>query len=150
MKVVFLQDVAGVGRAGEVKNVSDGYARNFLFPKKLAAPATSGELQRIEQLKQNQERQEAKTDAELKDFAEKLSKVTVSIRARTGEGQRLYGSITNADIAERLAEITKTELDKRKVELEEPIKQLGTFDIPVRLSPTIHTKVKVVVEGSRE
>ena len=150
MKVVFLQDVAGVGRAGEVKNVSDGYARNFLFPKKLAAPATSGELQRIEQLKQNQERQEAKTDAELKDFAEKLSKVTVSIRARTGEGQRLYGSITNADIAERLAEITKTELDKRKVELEEPIKQLGTFDIPVRLSPTIHTKVKVVVEASRE
>ena len=150
MKVVFLQDVPGGGRAGEVKDVSDGYARNFLLPKRLATPATNSELQRLDQLKKNQQIQEARTDAEVKAFAEKLSKVTVSIKAKTGEGQRLYGSITNADIATKLSDITKTELDKRKVELEEPIKQLGTFEVSVRLSPTIHTKVKVVVEGEKE
>lgn len=149
MKVIFLKDVAGSGRAGEVKDVSDGYARNYLLPHKLAAAATEGQLNRVEALKKTQERHEAKTEAEMRDLARRLTEANVVLKAKVGEGQRLYGSITNADIAEELSEITRSEIDKRKLEMDEPIKQLGTHEVVVRLSPTIHARVKVKVEAGK-
>ena len=147
MKVIFLKDVAGSGRAGEIKEVSDGYARNYLLPHKLAASATEGQLNRVETLKKSQERQEAKTEAELRDLAKRLNEANVVLTAKVGEGKKLYGSITNADIAEKLSDITKSEIDKHKIEMEEPIRQLGLHEVEVRLSPTIHAKVKVKVEA---
>ncbi len=148
MKVIFLKDVSGSGRAGEIKDVSDGYARNYLLPHKLAAPATEGQLNRVETLKKSQERLEAKTESEMRDLAKKLSEANVILPAKVGEGQRLYGSITNADIAEKLSDITRSEIDKRKVEMDEPIKQLGLHEVTVRLSPSIHVKVKIKVEAT--
>lgn len=149
MKVIFLKDVAGSGRAGEVKEVSDGYARNYLLPHKLAAAATEGQLNRVETLKKSQERQEAKTEGELRDLAKRLTEANVVLTAKVGEGQKLYGSITNGDIAEKLSDLTRSEIDKRKVEMDEPIKQLGLHQVEVRLSPSIHVKVKVKVEAVR-
>ena len=147
MKVIFLKDVAGSGRAGEIKEISDGYARNYLLPRKLAAAATDGQLNRVEALKKTQERHEAETEAELRALAKRLTEANVVLTAKVGEGKKLYGSITNADIAEKLSDITKSEIDKRKVEMEEPIKALGIHEVEVRLSPTIHAKVKVKVEA---
>ncbi len=149
MKVIFLKDVSGSGRAGEIKDVSDGYAKNYLLPHKLAAPATEGMLNKVEALKKSQERQEAKTEAELRALAKRLSEADVILPAKVGEGKKLYGSITNADIAEKLSDITRSEIDKRKVEMDEPIKQIGLHEVSVRLSPTIHVKVKVKVEPNK-
>ena len=150
MKVILLKDVPSVGRTGDVKEVADGYARNFLLPKGVAAVATAGGLQKIEILKKTQQRHEAKTESEIRDLAKRLELSNVIILAKVGEGERLYGSITNADIAERLSDLTRSEIDKRKVELDEPIKQIGTHEVTVRLSPTVQAKVKVVVEVAKK
>ena len=145
MKVVLLQDVKGHGKKGELCNVSDGYARNFLFPKKLAVVADAkvmSETKSKEEAKQFRLKEEK---AAAKALADKLGTLTVRITASSGGDGRLYGSITSKDIAEKLREQYNIEIDKRKLVLSENIKSYGTYDVEVKVYPEISAKLKVTV-----
>ncbi len=146
MKVLFLQDVKDVAKAGDIKEVSDGYARNFLIPRKLAVVATPAELKKVDERHKADDRRHAREEADLRELAKKLGGQSVTIRARVGEQYRLFGSITAADVAEAISQQTRHEVDRRKVELEEPIRRMGTHEVTIRLSRTLAPKVKVVVE----
>jgi large subunit ribosomal protein L9 len=141
MKVVFLQDVPNVAKAGEVKEVAAGYGRNFLIPRKLAALASP---QAISQVKTSDQAQ-ARTNEELAELAQKLEGKEVSLKAHAGAKERLYGSITSADIAAELEKVTKITVDKRKIELAEPIRQLGSYELTIRLGKDITPKITVSV-----
>ncbi len=147
MKVIFLEDIPNVAQAGEVKNVKDGYARNYLLPGKLAVQATPVEMRRVQSIKKAAGARAAKTEAEHRELAKQISALTVTFTAKAGEGGRLYGSVTNADVAQKLSEMLGKSIDKRKVELTEPLKATGAVEVPVKLMPNIEAKVKVVVEA---
>ena len=147
MKVVFLQDVPNVARAGEVKEVAAGYGRNFLIPKKLAALASA---QAISQVKTKDET-EVQVDTELTELAKALEGKEVNLKARAGAKERIYGSVTSADIAAELENTTGLVIDKRKIELDEPIRQLGSYQVSIKLGKDIAPKVMVTVtEGEAE
>ncbi len=146
MKVILLQDVKGTGKKGEVVNVSDGYARNFLFPRKLALEATPKNLN---ELKKRQKAEEAKRQQEIeeaKKLVEKLKDITVVIKAKSGESGKLFGSVTNKEIAEELEKQHKIKLDRKKIVLPEPIKQVGEVELEVKVYAEISGKLKVRVE----
>ena len=145
MKVLLLADVKGQGKKDQIVEVSDGYARNFLFPKKLAVAADNkvmSEAKSKEEAKQFKLKEEK---AAAKALAEKLATLTVKITASSGADGRLYGSVTSKDIAEALLKQHKIELDKRKLVLSENIKSYGTYEIDVKVYPEISTKMKVCV-----
>lgn len=147
MKVIFLEDVKGKGKKGEVKNVSEGYARNFLLPNKLAAEANSGNLKTLEVKKQGEEKRAEEKLKEAQVYKEKLEKLTVEIKAKSGEGGRLFGAVTSKQIADTLAKM-KMKVDKRKIELDEPIRALGYTNVPIKLHQEVTATIKVhVVEG---
>ncbi|HSJ55132.1 MAG TPA: 50S ribosomal protein L9 [Anaerolineae bacterium] len=146
MQVLLLKDVDQVGRAGEVKRVADGYARNFLIPRGLATMASPGAIKKAELEREAATRRQAKELSEAQSLARALDGVTVSFQARAGEQDRLYGSITKADIAEQLEKKVGQEVDRRKIELDEPIKELGTHAITIHLAPDAEATVSVVVE----
>ena len=150
MKVVLLKDVSGLGRLGDVKDVADGHARNYLLPQRLAAMATPQEMVKVEQLRKVETRRKAKEEDELRALAAKLQGTIVTVKAKVGQGGTLYGSVTNADIAEELGKLTGYEIAKRKVEVEDPIKELGEFEVGVRLGPNLLSKVTVKVEAAAE
>jgi large subunit ribosomal protein L9 len=141
MRVVFLQDVPRVAKAGEVKEVADGYARNFLIPRKLALLARADVLSQLG----TRETAEAKEDAELVALAQQLEGKEVNIKAKAGAKERLYGSITSADIAAELSKSTGLDIDKRKIELEEPLRSLGNYEISIKLAKDVVPKIKVSV-----
>lgn len=149
MEVILRQDVAKLGRAGEVVNVKDGYARNYLLPHQLAYVASPGAKRSIEmeQRRRLKRLQLLKTDAE--QLATSLATVKLSFTAKTGDGDRLFGSITAADIAEKLRQ-TGYEIDKRAVELDEPIKMIGEYRVPVRLHTDVRPEVLVTVDKEAE
>lgn len=150
MKVVFLQEVEGSGRTGEVKNVADGFARNYLLPRKLAAPATDHNI-RIAQARVDAEaKSQAKLDADAAVLAERIVGHTVTLTAKAGPQGRLYGSVTARDIAEALEGPLGHLLEHRQVELEEPIRQVGVFEVPLRLSRNVRAtvQVEVLAEGA--
>jgi large subunit ribosomal protein L9 len=130
MKVVLREEVKGLGAAGDVKDVADGYARNFLIPRKLATPATEGALKNVEQQKTSYAKRQAQLDAEARALAARLGNTTLTLKARVGGQERLYGSITAADIAEALGKELGATFDRRKLVLEEPIRELGTHTCP--------------------
>jgi large subunit ribosomal protein L9 len=146
MEVLLLKNVPGVGQAGEVKKVNDGYARNYLIPRKLAMPATPGAVKQAEAVRAAAARREAKTLADAQELARQLSETTLVFRARAGEGERLFGSITSSDIAEALARDKHITVDKRKIELEAPIKELGEKRVAIKLHPEVTAHVTIVVE----
>ncbi|HET7615604.1 MAG TPA: 50S ribosomal protein L9 [Bacillales bacterium] len=147
MKVILLKDVKGKGKKGEVKNVSDGYARNFLFPKQLAREATSGNLNALEADKKKQRKQAEAERVEAERLKEKIEKATVEISAKSGEGGRLFGSVTNKQIGQELKK-SGIKVDKRKIEMAEPIRTLGYTKVPVKVHPEVTAVVNVhVVEG---
>ena len=148
MKVILAQNIKGVGHADDVINVSDGYARNYLFPRKLAVPANDANLKQIEKRKQAEEARGEKAVEESKGLAERIAEVQVTVKGRVGTGTKLYGSITHADIADALEQQAGIKIDKRKIELEEPIKSLGEYEVPIRLhrESVAHLKVEVVGE----
>jgi len=149
MKVVLLQDVARLGQAGEVKEVADGYARNFLLPKGLAEFASPSLLKRAEERRQAEARRQRLADAELAGLAQSLEGMVVSLKAKVGAQGRLYGAITAGDIADELHRVTGQDIDKKKIELEEPIHQLGEYEVVVRLSRELAPKIRVVVEEEK-
>lgn len=147
MKVIFLQDVKGKGKKGEVKNVSEGYARNYLLPNKLAAEANTGNLKTLEVKKQGEQKRAEEKLNEAKTFKEEIEKLTVEIKAKAGEGGRLFGAVTSKQIAETLNKMKK-KVDKRKIELDEPIRSLGYTNVPIKLHPEVTATIRVhVIEG---
>jgi large subunit ribosomal protein L9 len=150
MKVILIKDVKGIGKAGAIKEVSDGYARNYLLPRGLAQIASEAAQKQIELQRKAEARRERRQIDEASEFAQELSKLELHFRARAGENDRLYGSITSADIAEQITAHTHTELDKRKIVLEEPIRSLGQHKVTVRLMPDVSAEVKVVVEKEED
>jgi len=150
MDVLLLKDVAGVGSAGQVKKVNDGYARNFLLPRKLAVLASAGAIKQAAEIRQAAARREAKTLAEAQELARLLATTTLTFRAKAGEGERLFGSITTHDLAEALARDKGIIVDKRKIELESPIKELGERQVSIKLHPQVTAQFGVVVERESE
>ena len=151
MEVILREHVDNLGRRGEIVKVADGYARNYLLPRKLALVATAGNKQRIERERAKFEAREAEEKKVADAIASRFSGLEIEIARRVGETEALYGSVTTSDIAAALA-AKGFEVDRRKVHLQEPIKKLGEFEIPVRLhrEVTAVVKVKVVPEGEPE
>ena len=146
MKVILLQDVKGVGKKDEVVNASDGYARNFLFPKKLAVEATPGAMKGIEKMRKAEADREAERRAQASAVAEKLRGKAINMTAKTGAQGRLYGSITSAEVAAELKKQHGVEIDKRDIKCEN-IRTVGDVDIEVRVYKDISAKMTVHVEG---
>ena len=145
MKVVLLSDVKGQGKKGQVVNVSDGYARNFLFPKNLATPADNKIMNELKGKEEARLRQIELEKQAARDTAEKLKTVTVKIKAQAGADGRIYGSVTSKEIAEQLAAQHKITIDKRKINLTDPIKAFGTYSCEVKLHVGVSAKVTVEV-----
>ena len=147
MEVILREHVDNLGRRGEVVKVADGYARNYLLPRKLALLVTAGNRRQIEHERAKYEVKEAEEKKIADAMAERLANVDIAIARKVGETEALYGSVTSSDIAAALA-AKGFELDRRKLQLAEPLKRIGEFDIPVKLhrDVTAHIKVKVVAE----
>ena len=144
MKVVFLETVEGSGSMGEVKTVANGYARNFLLPRGLAAPATPHLLRRAEELTVIEEERQRTQDKQAEGLVGKLLSQPLVMAVRVGEQGRLYGSVTNADIAEKAGEILGEELDRRRILLPEVIRSVGVYTVPIRLSRNVTAETTVV------
>ena len=146
MKVVLLKDVKNMGKRDDILNVSDGYARNFLFPQKLAAEATPGTLKEIERKRAAQDAREAEMKAEAMAKAELLKNKVIVLQVKCGEKGRLYGSVTSAEVAEALEKQHGIKADKRKIDLGDPIREIGIREISVWLYSGITTKMKLDVQ----
>jgi large subunit ribosomal protein L9 len=144
MRIILREDLDNLGAAGEVVTVRDGYARNYLLPRGMAALATEKDVSRLEHERRVIAVRSAKMAKELAGVVEKLSQVSVSLSRAVGEGDKLYGSVNNRDIAEALAE-QGHEIDARKIVLEEPIKTLGMTEVPIKLGKDATAKIKVWV-----
>ncbi len=150
MKVVFLKDVPRVAKAGEIKEVASGYGRNFLIPQELAMPASPQAISLAEAQRRAKARQQAESEAELLELARELEGKEITLEARVGAQEHLYGSVTNADIAAELESSAGLVVDKRKIELAEPIRELGGYEVAVRLAKEIVPKIKVTVVAKVE
>lgn len=149
MKVLLTQDVPELGLAGEIYAVAGGYARNYLMPRGLAVLATKGALKQAEEIKQAGIRRRAKERASAEAQAQVINGKKLLFAANAGENNRLYGSVTSADIAERLSEVVGFEIDRRRIQLDQGLRELGIYDLVVRLMPEVTGtfKVAVVREG---
>ena len=149
MKVLLKADVKALGKKNEIVEVSEGYARNFLFPRSFAVEATPGVLRGLQEVKSNEKKRDDKELTAAKALAEKLSAVKVEIRRKTGEGGKLFGSVAGKDIVEKLKEVAQLDIDRRKVELDDPIKSLGTYKVPVRLHQGVIAEIEVSVTEAK-
>lgn len=143
MKVIFLQDVKGQGKKGEVKEISEGYARNFLLPKGLVKEASSGNINTLKAQQNSEQKRKDKEKEDAQALGVRLAELTVVIKAKAGEGGRLFGAITTKQIAEALEAQTGVRLDKRKIELADPIRTLGVTQMVVKLHPEVKSTLKV-------
>jgi large subunit ribosomal protein L9 len=150
MKVLLLRDHDKLGKAGDIKNVADGYARNFLLPRRLAVLATAGALKQAETVRRAEEKRRAKLFSEAQAVANQLTGTTLIFRALASETGKLYGSITAGDIAEAVQREKGLELDKRKIELREPLRSLGTHTVSVRLAAELVPSLTVIIEPQTE
>jgi len=149
--VILKKDVQGTGKAGEVVKVSDGFARNMLIPRGLALEATEGNVRSLEKQRELQQRKAAESKAAAEARAAELADRKVVIKSRAGEGGKLFGSITSKDVAEAMNEQLGMNIDKKKIDMDGPIKQLGTFEVTVKLYSEVKGKIKVEVtdQGDR-
>ncbi|MCL2150551.1 MAG: 50S ribosomal protein L9 [Dehalococcoidia bacterium] len=145
MKVLFLKDVSNVAHAGEIKEVSDGYATNYLLPKKLAQRASADVQNRFEAQRRSEAKRVAEQAAEMKALADKISGRVFTLAAKTGGGEKLYGSVTNADIAAEVSRTIGVEIDKRKIEMTEVIRALGSYDVSIKLYKNLSPRIKVKI-----
>ncbi|HEU0026332.1 MAG TPA: 50S ribosomal protein L9 [Ktedonobacterales bacterium] len=150
MKVILLHEVPGLGQPGEVKEVAAGYARNYLLPRELVTAATPAALATLSDRVAAAKRRVEKQDAEHAAMAERLSNVTLTFAVRVGQGNRLYGSVTSQDIASALREQEGITIDRRSITLKEPLRALGSFEAPVRVSSKHEAKVKVNIISSEQ
>jgi large subunit ribosomal protein L9 len=141
VKVVLRDDVENIGRKGDLIEVTDGFARNFLVPRGLAMKATKGVVQQAEAMRRNREARDARDREAAQALADQLTGKRIELRARAGEGGRLFGSVTSADVADAVRAQTGVELDRRKTQLAEPLKELGAVEVPVKL----HADVEVIL-----
>lgn len=144
MKVILVEDVDDLGRAGEILNVKDGYGRNYLIPRKKALPATPQNIQKMEKMKKELEAARSKARSDAEKLSERIRSLSITLSRKAGEGDKLFGSVTSMDIQRALKE-QGIEVDRKKILLQEPIKSLGVFHVPVRLHPEVTTEVKVWV-----
>ncbi len=149
MEVILREDIDRVGARGQIVKVADGFARNYLLPRRLAVAATEANRKIVEQERQAHLRREAKLQADAQDLAKLMTGVSVTIAQKAGENDQLFGSVTGKDIAEALEKANFT-IDRRKIHLEEPIKQLGEFKVPVRLHRDVTVDVTVQVVREEE
>jgi large subunit ribosomal protein L9 len=149
MKVILFKSVQDLGEEDSLINVSEGYARNYLIPKKLAGLATPSALEALKKRKAEKEKVLAEKKAQFMEQAEKLSALELTILVDAGEGGKLFGSVTSQDIASEVAKLGSFDLDRKKVELAEPIKVVGTYDVPVKIFQDIKAKLKVKVEARK-
>ncbi len=143
-ELILLSDVEGLGEQGEVVKVNEGFARNYLLPRKLAEPVTAAAKKRIEKLQRAREERERAAMAAHREMAQRIEQTSVSITAKAGEGEKLFGAITTSDIAEAL-KLQGLEIDRRKIDLAEPIKELGVFTVTVKLHRQVEAPLKVWV-----
>lgn len=149
MKVIFLTDVSNKGKAGEIKEIADGYARNFLLPKGLAIAATPAAIKMAQAQFQKKALHLAQGQGQLVEMGQHLEGKELHFKARVGAQDRLYGSITSADIAEKLSQLAAFPIDKRRIELERPLRQLGSYEVIVKLGKNVEPKIKVVIEEDK-
>ena len=147
MKVVLLQEVKKLGKKGEILEVAEGYARNFLLPKKLAAAATSDTLNQLQQQKAAAADRQKRQLEEAKLLASQLAKIEVKVAAKAGEGGKLFGAVTTKDVADAAKAQHGLELDRRKMDIPEPIKNLGPAAVVLKLHPEVTTEIKIQVVG---
>lgn len=150
MKVILLQEVPGLGQPGDVKEVAAGYARNYLLPRNLVTAATATAMTSLNEQVASAKRRQTKLEGEFAALAEKLSSVTLTFAVRVGQGDRLYGSVTSQDIANALREQEGMTIDRRTIQLKEPLRALGSFEAPVRVSAKHEAKVKVNIISSEQ
>ena len=146
MKVILLQDVKTLGKKDQIVDVNDGYARNFILPKKLGIEASPANLNSLKLQKANEEKIAAENLANAKAFAEELSKLTVVVKMKAGEGGRAFGSVSSKEIAEEAKKQHNVEIDKKKIVLPEAIKNFGSYEVAVKLHPQVQAKMIVKVE----
>ena len=147
MKVVFLQDVDGIANGGDVKEVKNGFARNYLIPKNMAAPATRNNLLQVEKFQSQASVNRVKQIDNMKELAEAIDETVVTIEMRAGANEQLYGSVTGTIVADAVSEIIHRNIDRQLVQLDDPIRKLGTFTVPIRVHSDISAKIKVIVHA---
>ncbi|RKD68103.1 MULTISPECIES: 50S ribosomal protein L9 [Sinobaca] len=144
MKVILNEDVKGKGKKGEVANVSEGYARNYLFPNKLAVEANTGNMKNLQAKQQSDDKKSEQELEEAKAFKEKIESKKIDIKAKSGEGGKLFGAVSSKQIVQRLKEMD-LKVDKKKIELDEPIRTLGVTKVPVKVHPKVTATMNVHV-----
>lgn len=147
MKVILLQDVKSVGKKDEIVNVSDGYARNFILKKNLGIEATPKHINDLKLRQKNDDKIAAENLEAAKKFSEELATKTVKVAIKAGQDGRVFGSVSTKEIAAAAKEQLGYDLDKKKMHLQEPIKNIGTYTVPIRLHPKVTAELKVIVEG---
>ena len=146
MEVILLEDVKTLGKKGQIVNINDGYARNYLLPKKLGIEATAKNLNDLKLAKKREEKEAAEELAAAKELAAKIKECTVTVSMKTGEGGRTFGSVSSKEISEAAKKQLNLDIDKKKLQLENPIRNLGVTNVPVRLHPKVTGSLKVWVK----
>ena len=149
MRVILKREVAGLGRPGDVKDVADGYAQNFLLPRGLAIEATAGEMKVLARARDAKRAKQDRAHAEAEELAKRLSETTLVFRLKAGDQGKTFGSVTSKDIAEALQREQKVDVDKTKVHLPEPLKALGVHQVEIRLLTDVRANVTVAIEPAR-
>lgn len=147
MEIILLQDVKSLGKKGEVVKVSDGYARNFILPKKLGVEATKQNLYELNNQKAAEEKRQKEILEEARKQAQEMENMTVKVKIKVGEGGKTFGSVSNKEIATAIKEQYKVDIDKKKIVMNHPIKQVGIYTVPVKLHPQVTAGIKVAVEA---
>ena len=145
MKVVLLEDVKNLGRKGDLVQVAEGHARNYLLPRKLAVEATEGKIKQLAELREAAARKKQREESAAKDLAVRLESILVRVYSKAGEGGKLFGSISNKDVVDALVKDYGIEIDKKKIILKEPIKKVGFYSLPVKLYPSVQVNLSVNV-----
>jgi large subunit ribosomal protein L9 len=150
MKVVLLEDLPGKGRTGEIKEVSKGYARNFLLPRGLALLATPAVIKQVESNLEKEKLDESIDRDKLVELAKQIEGREIRFEARMGGGERLFGSITAADVAEELSQAVGSPIDKKKIDIEKSLRKTGSYEVAVKLASDLNPQVTVIIEGEKE
>lgn len=146
MKVILLQDVKSIGKKGQVIEVADGYARNYLMPRKMGIEATASELKKVEDLRVSAQNRHEKQEQEARQLARQLKEYGITLHVKCGESGRLYGTVTAADVSRALKELLNLDIDKKKIEVPEHIKSLGDYEADIWLMPGIASKLKLTIK----